>query len=389
MSPLVRVPSSARSLGLALVLFAFMTGTAAAQNVPTGTGCLRLSTGTLSKIKPGPAPLLPCAAGEVLARVSSGDVTAVLTPSEGGLQGGAVSGQSSLEIQPAFRLPQACAPGEIPRWTGSGWECAGPPAGGGGNGLAKLEDLGGLPCGAGSDAGTVALTINPVSRAVAIGCPRLDQFMLDVAVSGPGSVASDTPEITCGLGGGDCSHAFDAGDLVTLSVASDADGTHFQGWSGACSGDDPTCQVTMDQARQVTATFLPTLTVKVATTPTERQTNCSFGFCVTVDVFTESKARVTVTDLDTGLVAGTCDADTTVVIPFTGTFPGGTVNLTTCNIPVVSGHHLRFTAEDRTTLGGTQTFLHYQSGGCAGSTNPICEPAAAVTVHEEAIVLFQ
>ena len=389
MSPLVRLSSSARPIGLAVVLFALMTGTAVAQNVPTGTGCLRLSTGTLSKIKPGPAPLLPCAAGEVLARVSSGDMTAVLTPAEGGLQGGAVSGLSSLEIQPAFRLPQACAPGQIPRWTGSGWECAEPPAGGGGNGLAKLEDLDGLPCGAGSDAGTVALAINPVSRTVALGCPRLDQFMLDVAVDGPGSVASVTPEITCGLGGGDCSHAFDAGDLVTLSAASDAGVTHFQGWSGACSGADPTCQVTMDQARQVTATFRPTLAVTVGTTPTARQTNCTFGFCVTVDVFTNSKARVTVTDLDTGLVAGACDADTTVVIPVTGTFPGSNINLTTCNIPVVPGHHLRLTAEDSTTLGGTQTFLQYQSGGCAGSTNPICEPAAAVTVHDEAIVLFQ
>ena len=389
MSPLVRVPPSARPIGLAFALFAFMTGTAAAQDVPTGTGCLRLATGTLSKIKAGPAPLLPCGAGEVVARVSSGDVTAVLTPTEGGLQGGTASGPSSLEIRPAFRLPQDCAPGQIPRWTGSDWECAEPPAGGGGNGLAKLEDLGGLPCGAGSDAGTVALTINPVSRTVALGCPRLNEFMLDVAVDGPGSVASVTPEITCGSGGGDCSHAFDAGDLVTLSAASDAAVTHFQGWSGACSGADPTCQVTMDQARQVTATFLPTLAVKVATTPTDRRTNCTFGICVTVDVFTDSKARVTVTDLDTGLVAGACDADTTVVIPVTGTFPGSNINFTTCKIPVVPGHQLRLTAEDRTTLGGTQTFLQYQSGGCAGSTNPICEPVAAVSVHDEATVLFQ
>src|SRR5205814_7290392 len=40
--------------------------------------------------------------------------------------------------------------------------------------------------------------------------------------------------------------------------------SNFSGWSGACSGSDSTCQVTMDQARDVTATFTvfqPDLTI--------------------------------------------------------------------------------------------------------------------------------
>jgi len=371
---------------MSLSILAIPTAATAADIVRTGTGCLKLSTGTLSKIKVGQLPLFPCSAGEVIARLSSGDITEVATPADGGLLGGANNGSAAVTLQQSFRLPQSCAPGQVPRWNGSAWECATPPSGGGG-GLAHLEDLIGLPCGTGGDAGTVALAINPLSRNVALACPRLGQFMLDVAVDGPGSVQSATPEITCGLGGGDCAHAFDAGDLVTLNAASAPDVTHFLGWSGACSGDDPICQVPMNQARQVTATFLPTLTVHLGTIPSARQTNCQFTFCVSFDVYTDSKARVTVSDLDTGLTAGACDADTTAVVQVVPNFPPAP-HLTTCNIPVVPGHHLRLLSEDKTTLGGTQTFFQYLDGGCAGSGNPICDPAAAVSVHEEITASF-
>lgn len=369
-----------------LAVMALLTGGAAAQTVPTGTGCLQLSTGTLSKIKVGAFPLAPCVAGEVMARLSSGDMTAVATSVAGGLQGGTLNGNALLSIQPSFRLPQACAPGQVPLWNGTGWECSTPPSGGGG-GLTKLEDLNGLPCGTGGEAGTVALAINPLSHTVAIACPRLGRFMLDVAVGGPGSVESVTPEITCGLGGGDCAHSFDPGATVTLAASNDADTTAFLGWGGACSGSDPVCQVTMDQARQVTAVFQPTLTVRVLTSPTARETNCAFNICVTVDTFTQSRARVTVVDLDTALVAGVCDADTTTVIPVTG-FGFPATNTTTCKFPVVPGHHLRLLAEDSAVLGGVQTFLAYSTGLCEGQTNPTCEPADAVTVHAEATVGF-
>ena len=51
----------------------------------------------------------------------------------------------------------------------------------------------------------------------------------------------------------DCSNAFLQGTQVTLT-ATPAEGSSFQGWSGACTGVQ-TCTVTMDQAKQVTATF--------------------------------------------------------------------------------------------------------------------------------------
>ncbi|HKQ98095.1 MAG TPA: hypothetical protein VJV75_09495 [Candidatus Polarisedimenticolia bacterium] len=253
--------------------------------------------------------------------------------------------------------------------------------------LTKLEDLLGLPCGTGSAAGTVAFAINPMHHTVAFACVQTGQFLLDVAVGGPGSVDSITPEITCGLGAADCAHAFDAGDLVTLAASNDPDTSAFAGWGGACSGNDPVCQVTMSQAQRVTASFLPTLTLSLLTFASSRTTTCQFNICITADRFTEALARVTVTDLDTGLVAGTCDADTTLVVPVSQfSFPS--TNLTTCNVPVVQGHHLRLTAEDSTTLGGVEHFNGWGPGPCEGSINPVCTPAEAVTVHAEANVGF-
>jgi hypothetical protein len=75
---------------------------------------------------------------------------------------------------------------------------------------------------------------------------------LTVATSGNGSgtVSSSPAGINCGSA---CSHAYSTGTGVTLT-ATPASGSVFSGWSGACSGTG-TCNVTMSQARSVTATF--------------------------------------------------------------------------------------------------------------------------------------
>jgi hypothetical protein len=78
-------------------------------------------------------------------------------------------------------------------------------------------------------------------------------FGLDVTLSGNGSVTSDPAGISCpGLA---CSHAFAEDTLVELTATA-ATGQEFVGWSGDCSGSG-TCQVTMSEARAVTATFVP------------------------------------------------------------------------------------------------------------------------------------
>lgn len=83
-----------------------------------------------------------------------------------------------------------------------------------------------------------------------------------VAGNGSGSVTSEPTGISCP---GDCSQAFEQGSSVTLTAAPSGEGFEFAGWSGDCAGTDLTCEVTISEARAVTATFddVPTHAVLV------------------------------------------------------------------------------------------------------------------------------
>jgi hypothetical protein len=70
------------------------------------------------------------------------------------------------------------------------------------------------------------------------------------AGSGVGTVTSNPIGINCGTS---CSHDYVSDALVALTAAAAANNT-FIGWGGDCTGTG-TCVVTMDQARNVTATF--------------------------------------------------------------------------------------------------------------------------------------
>jgi len=87
----------------------------------------------------------------------------------------------------------------------------------------------------------------------------------NLAGDGAGSVISDPSGIDCGEEVTDCSAVFYEGDPVTLT-ASAITGSTFAGWSGSCSGTAPTCVVTMDMTRSVTATFdmAPTYTLSIS-----------------------------------------------------------------------------------------------------------------------------
>jgi hypothetical protein len=106
--------------------------------------------------------------------------------------------------------------------------------------------------------------------------------------TGTGGVTSSPAGIDCGA---TCTHSYSDGTMVTLTATADA-GSTFTGWSGeGCSGTGQ-CQVTMDQARTVTAAFSAnppqTLTVSKAGTGTGGVTSspagidcgatCSHGF---------------------------------------------------------------------------------------------------------------
>lgn len=128
--------------------------------------------------------------------------------------------------------------------------------------LASVESLDGMPCLANEPAaGVVEVTIAQ-NGAVSLACSGV--FTLTVAIAGsignpqPPAVTSSPPGISCnGASLNDCSEAYLGGTVVTLSTSSGALYL-FTGWSGACTGTGP-CVVTMDQARSVTANFVPNL----------------------------------------------------------------------------------------------------------------------------------
>lgn len=77
------------------------------------------------------------------------------------------------------------------------------------------------------------------------------QFSLNVSVLGNGSVTSLPAGIECGS---DCNHSYDRGTSVTLT-ASAVNGYTFSGWSGACSGSNPACTISMTANLSARAMF--------------------------------------------------------------------------------------------------------------------------------------
>jgi hypothetical protein len=104
------------------------------------------------------------------------------------------------------------------------------------------------------------------SVASGASCPQLaGAAPLSVTKNGTGSgtVTSSPTGISCGS---TCSANFPAGSSVSLS-ASAASGSAFAGWSGDCTGTGA-CNLTMNQARSVTATFNTATTYSLSVTKT-------------------------------------------------------------------------------------------------------------------------
>jgi len=100
---------------------------------------------------------------------------------------------------------------------------------------------------AGTDTCTATMSTNRTVKAVfaAVG-----QRTLRVSKAGAGAVKSSPAGIDCGSA---CTASFNVGTKVTLTATA-ATGSRFTGFSGACTGT-ATCKVTMDEARDVSATF--------------------------------------------------------------------------------------------------------------------------------------
>lgn len=74
---------------------------------------------------------------------------------------------------------------------------------------------------------------------------------VSVKLAGNGGVSSADKVISCGS---KCVGNYTLGTVVTLT-AKPASNITFVGWSGACSGAQLTCSVTVNDALSVTATF--------------------------------------------------------------------------------------------------------------------------------------
>jgi hypothetical protein len=111
--------------------------------------------------------------------------------------------------------------------------------------------------------GAAACTVD-MTAARSVTASFATAYTLTVAKAGQaaasGTVTSAPAGISCGS---DCSEAYAGGTTVTLTAAAGA-GARFMGWSGACTGTQSACTLSMTAARSVTATFAPYHTLSVA-----------------------------------------------------------------------------------------------------------------------------
>ena len=112
--------------------------------------------------------------------------------------------------------------------------------------------------------------------------PTTNTLTLTKSGTGTGGINPNTGTIT--WAGNNGSANYTSGTVVTLTAPPDT-GNTFSGWSGACTGTG-TCQVTMDAAKSVTATF-NAITYTISGTTGTSSTTLSY---------TDSSAKTATTD---------------------------------------------------------------------------------------------
>ncbi|MDX2003896.1 MAG: hypothetical protein SFU83_01345 [Meiothermus sp.] len=185
--------------------------------------------------------------------------------------------------------------------------------------------------------------------------------------AGSGSVSSDPQGLSCGA---TCSQSFTGGTVVTLTATPDP-GSSFTGWSG-CAGvvGNPTCSVTMDQARTVTANFavLPPLTVGSFSITTN---GLPSGAIASIPVTGPNNYSRTFSILaGTGQSVSSADAGQYFSSPPSVSFGGDTyvASPATQSFVVPGGGNPTFTVEYR--LGRSLTLSRAGTGSGTISSNP-------------------
>ena len=134
----------------------------------------------------------------------------------------------------------------------------------------------------GEDASEIVQVVALATVDLAVALHPSYNLSLEGTGDGEGTITSDDSTMDCAMRGtvenGTCSASFVNGTPVTLTAVAD-DGSTFTQWNGeVCSGTDPSCTVTMDQAHTVTATFtLQCIAANYAISPTENNFDANGG----------------------------------------------------------------------------------------------------------------
>jgi len=227
--------------------------------------------------------------------------------------------------------------------------------------------------------------------------PTIDDVVLTITRSGPGTVTSTPAGIACGAA---CTLTVPRGTQVTLTAAADANAA-FGGWGGACTGTAPTCVLTLAADATATATFAPARrTVAVAVTGPGSVTSTPAGIACpgqcTMQVDHGAAVTLTPTPQGTatflGWAGGACTGtgacaltatadvavnaafslDYTLVVTRSGTAaasgtvtssPAGISCGATCSHTYGAGATITLTA----SAAADATFTGWSGGGCSGT----------------------
>ncbi len=269
--------------------------------------------------------------------------------------------------------------------------------------------FGGWSGGACSGTGTCTVTVTAAVTLTATFSPEQHLLTVTKAGTGSGTVTSTPAGITCGT---DCEERYDAGTSVSLTATA-ATGSHFGGWTGACSGNG-TCVVSLSAASTVGAIFtLDRFLVSVAksgsgsgqvvsspagiTCGTDCDEPLDYGTVVTLTATASTNSTFggwsgpcmgtgACTFTVTGAVSVTAAFSLTthsVTVLRAGSGSGAVVSSpagitcgTDCEEPFPAGTHVTLTAQAATG----STFAGWSGGGCTGTGTCVLDVTAPVTV---------
>jgi hypothetical protein len=219
---------------------------------PTSVARVDATSGVVTPVAPGRARVTATAGG----REAAVDVQVVPAPAAVTVTGSG-TGAGRITSAPAG-LDCRLAPGQAP--TGA---CTFTFPGDAAVTLTAVPDAGSSFSAWGGDcaaaAGALTCTVTPsVPRAVVATFTAFRALGVTLAGAGTGTVTTTPAGVDCRRAGGattgTCTAPFLDATRVTLTAAADPAST-FAGWSDGCTGAALTCEVTLDQARTVTATF--------------------------------------------------------------------------------------------------------------------------------------